>query len=90
MIDETTRVDETEQITKFGGFYIGRYEAGVPANQTAINGTSASTSDVEGIPVVKKDATVWTRISYNNAMPNAKKLYENSTSVRSGIVTGTA
>ena len=80
---------EIAQISTYGGFYIGRYEAGVPANQTAIDGISKETSDVEGIPVVQKEATVWTRISYNNAMSNAKKLYENSTNVRSGIVTGT-
>ena len=81
-------VDENEQITKDAGFYIGRYEAGVPANQTTIDGASASTSNVEGIPQSKKGVTVWTRVSYTIANINAKKLYDND-NVKSGLLTGT-
>ena len=32
---------------------------------------------------------MWSFISYDKAMPNAKRLYANSSSVRSGIITGT-
>ena len=88
IINETT-VDETEQITKYGGFYIGRYEAGVPEAQTTIDGASSTTSDTTGIPIVKQGATVWTYISYTNANTNALA-FCNTDNVKSGIVTGTA
>ena len=86
MKDETTRVNETDQITTYGGFYIGRYEAGVPANQNIITG-AAGVSNVSEIPVIKKGINVWTCISYNVANINAQKMYEKSTSVRSGLLT---
>ena len=80
-------VDENTQITKYGGFYIGRYEAGVPESQTQIDGMSIL-SDVEGTPVSKKGATVWKYISYTVANTNSKKLYDND-NVKSGLLTGT-
>ena len=39
--------DETTDVVKYGGFYIGRYEAGIPEGDT-------STSNKTGIPVSKK------------------------------------
>ena len=81
-------VDKATQITKYGGFYIGRYEAGVPANQTTINSTSPNNSNVSGVPQVKKGIRVWTFIDYTNANFNAQKLYNNSY-VKSGLLTGT-
>lgn len=41
-------VNENDQITKYGGFYIGRYEAGTP------DGTTTTRTDSEGIPQSKK------------------------------------
>ena len=81
--------DETADIVKYGGFYIGRYEAGVPESQTAIDGTSSSTSNVKGIPVSKKDAIVWTRIDYTNAKANAEGMISTDY-VQTGLLTGTA
>ena len=80
--------DETADVKKYGGFYIGRYEAGVPENQTTIDGNS-STSNVEGIPVSKKGATVWTNINYTNAKANAESMISNEY-VQTGLITGTA
>ena len=79
---------ETADVKKYGGFYIGRYEAGVPENQTAIDGTS-STSNVTGVPVSKKDATVWTNITYTNAKASAESMISNEY-VQTGLITGTA
>ena len=81
--------DETADVKKYGGFYIGRYEAGVPENQTTINGKSPITSNVEGIPVSKKGATVWTNIDYTNAKASAEKMINNEY-VQTGLITGTA
>ena len=80
MKDETTTVNETDQITKYGGFYIGRYEAGVP-NKT---GTPSNST---GKPTVQQGATVWTNISYTNASANAKT-FINTVDIKSGLVTG--
>ena len=82
-----TAVTESSIVNNAGGFYIGRYEAGVPEGQTAIDGTSAATSNVSGIPVSKKKAVVWTNIDYTNANNNAKA-YMNNDEVASGLLTG--
>ena len=81
--------DETADVKKYGGFYIGRYEAGVPENQTAIDGKSSSTSNVAGIPVSKKSATVWTYIDYTNAKASAESMISNEY-VQTGLLTGKA
>ena len=80
--------DETADVVKYGGFYIGRYEAGVPENQTTIDGKSI-TSNVKGTPVSKKGATVWTYIDYTNSKASAESMISNEY-VQTGLITGTA
>ena len=74
--------DETADVVKYGGFYIGRYEAGVPKGDT-------SPSNKIGIPVSKKDATVWTNIDYTNSKANAENMISNEY-VQTGLLTGKA
>ena len=74
--------DETADVVKYGGFYIGRYEAGIPKGET-------SPSNKTGIPVSKKDATVWTNISYTNSKASAESMISNEY-VQTGLLTGTA
>ena len=74
--------DETADVVKYGGFYIGRYEAGIPEGNT-------SPSDKTGIPVIKKDATVWTNISYTNSKASAESMISNEY-VQTGLITGKA
>ena len=81
--------DETADVVKYGGFYIGRYEAGVPENQTTIDGTTSSTSNVKGMPVSKKGAIVWTNIDYMNAKASAESMISNEY-VQTGLLTGKA
>ena len=81
--------DETADVKKYGGFYIGKYEAGIPESQTTIDGKSPNTSNVEGIPVSKKGATVWTNIDYTNAKASAEKMINNEY-VQTGLLTGKA
>ena len=80
--------DETADVVKYGGFYIGRYEAGIPENQTTIDGKSI-TSNVKGTPVSKKGATVWTYIDYDNAKSSAECMIGNE-HVQTGLITGKA
>ena len=74
--------DETADVVKYGGFYIGRYEAGIPDGDT-------SPSNKIGIPVSKKDATVWTDISYTNSKASAESMISNEY-VQTGLLTGKA
>ncbi len=73
---------ETADVVKYGGFYIGRYEAGIPEGDT-------SPSNKTGIPVSKKGATVWTTIDYNNSKASAESMISNEY-VQTGLLTGTA
>ena len=74
--------DETVDIVKYGGFYIGRYEAGIPEGDT-------SASNKKGIPVSKKGAIVWTGINYTNAKASAESMISNEY-VQTGLITGKA
>jgi Tfp pilus assembly protein PilE len=64
---------ETNQITKYGGFYIARYEAGKEGASTLVS---------------KKVATVWSSITYNLAKTTSETMY-NTLEIKSGLVTGT-
>ena len=72
--------DEIADVVKYGGFYIGRYEAGVPEGDT-------SPSNKIGTPVSKKGATVWTYITYTNAKASAEGMISNEY-VQTGLITG--
>ena len=74
--------DETADVVKYGGFYIGRYEAGIPEGDT-------STSNKTGIPVSKQGVTVWTNISYTNSKASAESMISNEY-VQTGLLTGKA
>ena len=74
--------DETADVIKYGGFYIGRYEAGIPEGDT-------SPSNKTGIPVSKQGVTVWTNIDYTNLKANAESMISNEY-VQTGLITGKA
>ena len=72
--------DETADVKKYGGFYIGRYEAGIAEGDT-------SPSNKTGIPVSKQGATVWTNIDYTNSKASAEGMISNEY-VQTGLITG--
>ena len=74
--------DEIADVVKYGGFYIGRYEAGIPEGDT-------SPSNKTGIPVSKQGATVWTNIDYTNSKASAESMISNEY-VQTGLLTGKA
>ena len=79
-------ITETNQITKYGGFWIGRYEAGRSDVDTATTATNNVSSGVELL--IREGAQPWNLISYTNAKKVAES-YVNNINVKSGLVTGT-
>ena len=78
----TDITDEAADVKKYGGFYIGRYEAGIPTGDT-------SPSNKTGKPVSKQGAKVWTNITYDNAKASAESMISNDY-VQTGLLTGKA
>ena len=78
---------EDLQILKYGGFYIGRYEAGI-SNEVLKNvkEISKETNNILGTPVSKKNQIVWNYIDWNMAKENAVKMYQNEY-IQSDLVT---
>ena len=76
--------NESNQINIYGGFYIARYEAGIPSNGNLANTISRN---VIGVPVSKKNQIPWNYINCANSKINAEKMFINDY-VQSGLVTG--
>ncbi len=77
---------EEIQLFKYGGFYVSRFEAGVPENlQSTLSGISSETNDIIGKPVSKKNIIPWNYISYQNANESAKLMY-NTEKVKSSLM----
>jgi len=64
---------ETDQILKYGGFYIARYEAG---------------KESIDIIVSKKAGATWVNITYTDAKIKAESMYDTLL-LKSGLITGT-
>ena len=79
-------VDENNQINIYGGFWIGRFEAGRNDIDMATGDTNDVSKDVE--LVIKKGTQPWNLITYNNAKIVAEEYIDNE-NVKSGLVTGT-
>lgn len=72
------RKKEDLQILKYGGFYVGRYEAGISEEmQTNITEFDKKTNNTDGIPRSKKGTIVWNFIDWNNAKNNSIRMYQN-------------
>ena len=68
---------EDTQITTYKGFYIARYEAGIPETlKSAISTANATERNVSGIPVSKKNQVPWNYISWSKAKENAQNMYK--------------
>lgn len=96
---------EIAQIEKYGGFYVGRYEAGIcmptGTNNSGIttanilDGTSASSWQCSeftlatGKPVVQAGAIPWYHANHSTASNVAENMYKGNSYVTSGLMTGT-
>lgn len=82
-----TKKDEN-QILKYGGFYIARYEAGISEEiRNSVKEFSSDINNVEGKPVSKKNEIPWNYISWSQAKKNSKQMYQDSKSVESNLLT---
>ena len=80
-------IKEFVQLLKYQGYYVSRYEIGLP--DEIINNTntfSRETNNIEGIPVSKKGRIVWNFIDWNIAKANAKNMYNNE-NIKSDLIT---
>jgi len=86
-IASTTGLDIVNNVSKYGGFWVARYEAGLPAtiDQTIANNTVRNTS---GKPLSIAGAVPWNFIDWNHAKENAEKMYSNGY-LQSGLINGT-
>jgi len=90
--DTTTNSSELLQIEKYGGFYVGRYESGLPKNTAEFTGSLERQNDVyniSGIPQIKAGIIPWNYINWNNAQTNSQKMYEGKNNILTGLITGT-
>ena len=100
--DTSTNTAEEAQIRKYGGFYVGRYEAGtsdiVLANGVSFENSSTSSSwqngnfvssKVESGKITCKAGEIpYYHADYTTAVEMCKNMY-NTESVNSGLMTGT-
>ena len=78
---------EEAQILRYGGFYIARYEAGLPEKIVAETiEFNKETNNVEGTPTSKKNQIVWNYIDWSLAKKNSTKMYYND-DIESDLVT---
>ena len=75
-----------ESVTQNGGFYIARYEAGMPEGNTA----TGEDKNISGVPVSKKSQEVWNYINYENAETSANQMYSESSELTSSLMNGKA
>lgn len=85
MDNEST--EEIDQIKKFGGFFISRFEAGICKELTDnTTNISVNTYNIEGVPVSQKGVIPWNYISLKKAKINAQKMYDNE-NIKSDLIT---
>lgn len=90
-------ISEQEQIIKYGGFYIARYEAGIEKsilqelyylddNYNEIT-VDERNNTIAYKPVSKENMQIWNFIEYSNAKIVAENMYHHE-EVKSGLMTG--
>lgn len=87
IIDNTYNEEEFLQLVNYEGFYISRYEAGLP-NEIVTNAIEFNniTNNVEGFPLSQKDQIVWNFIDWKTAKNNAQHMY-NKENLKSNLPT---
>lgn len=91
--DTNTQDSELEQVKKYGGFYVARYEAGlaitIPEFNTAqYHNSSNQIYNLNGVPQSKAEQIPWNFVDWPHAKANTKLMYDNDY-VYSGLITGT-
>lgn len=90
---------DTPSVETYGGFYIGRFEAGIPSeapfyqnqdgatyNRTGRGNQSETTTVASLKPVSKKNNPSWNLITQANAVTVSNSMYSDSSSVTSSLI----
>ena len=74
----------------YGGFYIARYEAGVPGTTTSTTTNDANKQIVDGTqkPTSKAGVGVWNYINRTNSIIVSKAMIDSSTGAKSTLISG--
>ena len=90
--DDTDAIPVTEnaQINTYQGFYVARYEAGLPTETLEQNANINNNTNTTAVS--KPGTKIWNYIDYNNANTVAQAMINNNTiygTTKSGLITGT-
>ena len=91
--DTTTPKAEVQQIEKYGGFYVGRYEAGLASDMSEFTSTQQQTESNQIYNLYKTPQSTaglapWDFVDWTHSKANAESMYNNNY-VSSGLITGT-
>lgn len=91
--DTTTPKAEVQQIEKYDGFYVGRYEAGLASDMSEFTSTQQHTGsnqiyNLYKTPQSKAGLAPWNFVDWTHSKVNAESMYNNNY-VSSGLITGT-
>jgi hypothetical protein len=85
--DEASITENTESVKNYGGFYIGRYEAGYPETITEGITVADKTPDDTQVPLSKAGVAAWNFIRQTEAKIVSERLYSGeSSSVTSKLI----
>lgn len=73
---EAVSEEEKQSVEKYGGYYIGRYEAAIEKNEARTADDMGNTTDEI---VIKKDKNVYNYISYEEAKTKSESFYNKET-----------
>ncbi|MBO4293441.1 MAG: SUMF1/EgtB/PvdO family nonheme iron enzyme, partial [Clostridia bacterium] len=77
-------------VAKYGGFYIGRYEAGWAQKENGdtyeTDTTTVSKNDTSKLPVCRKGYAGWNYITQANSIIVCENMYKNNESVKSQLI----
>lgn len=89
--DENSHTHEIESnVEKYGGFYIARYEAGLPNTTQSTESEDAIKSDFTQKPVSKAGVGVWNFISRADAITVSNSMISTEDGVKSTLISGAA
>ncbi len=95
--DEEKIEERKASVKKYGGFYVGRYEAGVPESngydtnikyQDKVNENNRNNPKIadKDLPVSKKGLQSWNFVNQTTAKTLSERMYEDSPSITSRLI----
>ena len=85
--DENPASDIKTSVGTYGGFYIAKYEAGVPVDENG-NEIQPTSATVTQKARSEAGANTWTNITRTNAIKAAENMLDASSGVKSGLISG--